>query len=66
MRLKKTIPLGRFVAKIYKDTVWDEHRVKFFEDGKHVGEDADYHCPDYEDAENTANHILRRYNNASK
>ena len=48
-------------AKVYKDSDWGEYRVKFYKDGKHVGEDADYHTDDLDDAKSTADSQLSRY-----
>jgi hypothetical protein len=41
-------------AKVYKDSDWDEYRVKYFKNGKHIGEDSDYHTDDLDDAKSTA------------
>jgi hypothetical protein len=50
-------------AKVYKDAEWGEHRVKFYgPDGKHKGENSDYHTDDKEDAHDTAKAQLQRYN----
>lgn len=47
-------------AKVYKDTEWGEHRVKFYDkEGKHLP-DADYHTDDVEDAHGTAQAELKR------
>jgi hypothetical protein len=61
LRLKATInsDCGKHCAKIYKDHEWNEHRVKFFVNGKHH-EPADYHTDDYEDAHGTAKNELAR------
>jgi hypothetical protein len=40
-------------AKVYRDTDWNEYRVKFFECGIHQVE-ADYHTDDKDDALDTA------------
>lgn len=46
-------------AKVYKDSEWQEHRVKFFNSkGEHL-KDADYHTDDAEDAHDTAQHQLK-------
>jgi hypothetical protein len=45
---------GAKTAKVYKDHEWGEYRVKFYTDGKHEGEDADYHTDDKDDANDTA------------
>lgn len=58
---------GRHTAKVYKDSDWGEYRVKFYTDNKHVGEDADYHTDDMEDANDTAKSALNKmYSNESK
>lgn len=47
-------------AKVYKDTEWDEHRVKFYDpNGNHLSK-ADYHTDDKEDAHDTAKAELKR------
>lgn len=53
-------------AKVYKDADWNEYRVKFFKDGKHVGEDADYHSDDLDDAKSTADSSIEYMNNHMK
>jgi hypothetical protein len=45
---------GAKTAKVYKDHEWGEFRVKFYTDGKHEGEEADYHTDDRSDANDTA------------
>lgn len=55
----------KHTAKVYKDTDWGEYRVKFFKDGKHVGEDADYHTDDLDDAKDTAESQLTRYKSSA-
>lgn len=49
---------GDKVAKVYKDTEWGEHRVKFFLNGVHQHK-ADHHTDDPEDAHDTAKHWLK-------
>jgi hypothetical protein len=55
LRLKHTLKNNdkSLVAKIYRDSEWDEWRVKFYVDGKHktLG---DYHTDCVEDAKDTA------------
>lgn len=55
---------GKHHAKVYKDTEWGEHRVKFFIHGKHH-EPADYHTDDVEDAHQTARSELKRLDKLS-
>lgn len=50
---------GKHEAKVYKDTDWNEHRVKFFIHGKHH-EPGDYHTDDKQDAHITAQAELGR------
>jgi hypothetical protein len=50
---------GKHSAKIYKDSEWGEHVVKFHINGKHH-EPADYHTNDYHDAHGTAKLELSR------
>jgi hypothetical protein len=45
---------GAKTAKVYRDHEWGEFRVKFYTDGKHEGEEADYHTDDRGDANDTA------------
>lgn len=61
LRLKATIKseCGKHEAKIYKDSDYNEHRVKFFIHGKHH-EPADYFTDDYHDAHGTAHAELKR------
>lgn len=40
-------------AKVYRDSTWQEYRVKFFRDGTYR-EEADYHTDDLSDAQFTA------------
>lgn len=47
-------------AKVYKDTDWDEYRVKFFgSDGKHLAK-GDHHTDDLQDAHSTAKAELNK------
>jgi len=48
---------GKHEAKVYKDSEWGEHRVKFFINGKHH-EPSDYYTDDKHDAHHTAQHQL--------
>lgn len=56
---------GKHTAKVYKDTEWGEHRVRFFTDGKHHV-DADYHTEDKADADDTAKAEIKRMAKGSK
>ena len=58
MYITRTITIRNNTAKIYRDTEWEEFRVKFFRDNDYLGEDADYYCGDKEDAVQTAMHVL--------
>lgn len=66
LRLKGTHTEGDYSAKVYKDNDWNEHRVKFYHKGKHLGEGPDYHTDDPEDAHSTAKIQLKRYNTVEK
>jgi hypothetical protein len=61
LRLVKTHTGSKgYVAKVYKDKDWGEHRVKFYNaEGKHLP-DADYHTDDVSDAHDTAKHMVER------
>lgn len=48
---------GRRSAKVYRDTEWNEYRVKHYTDGNHHV-DGDYHTDDIDDAHRTAQHWL--------
>jgi hypothetical protein len=58
MRLIKTHKNKNKEAKVYKDTNFDEYRVRHFTDGKHH-EHADYHTNDLNDAHDTAKMHLK-------
>lgn len=45
-------------ARVYKNPEWDEHVVKFYEAEDYLTE-ADYHCPDFTDAVQTAIHFTK-------
>lgn len=47
---------GRSV-RVYKDSEYEEHRVKFYIHGDYQTE-GDYHCPDFQDAAQTAIHWI--------
>lgn len=49
---------GKKVAKVYRDSEWDEYHVKHYTDGKHHTK-ADYHTDDKEDAHGTAKHFVK-------
>jgi hypothetical protein len=48
-----SVPNSTMVAKVYRDSTWDEYRVVFYLDGKKV-EGADMHTSDNDDAMRTA------------
>jgi hypothetical protein len=62
MRLISTIHKASeaLTVKTYKDTNWNEYRVKTYIEGQHQI-DADYHTDDKEDALDTARAIVARY-----
>jgi hypothetical protein len=45
-------------ATVYRDAEFQEYRVKFYQDGKHL-EAADYHTDDKADAQSTARRVWR-------
>jgi len=49
---------GTKTAKVYKDSDWDEYRVKHFKNGKHLS-DGDYHTSDKDDAHGTAKQFIK-------
>lgn len=51
--------VGQYRARVYRDTEWDEFRVRFYCHAQHL-EDADYHTDDKRDAMNTAVAELER------
>lgn len=48
-------------AKVYRDVEWNEYRVKFYDTNGNHFPDADYHCPDLDDALGTARGQLQRF-----
>lgn len=62
MRLQKTYQnqAGTHQAKVYSNPEWGEHVVKFVENGVYNAK-ADYHTDDKQDAHDTAQYALRRY-----
>jgi len=59
MKLVKTHKNGNRAAKVYKDTEWDEFRVKHYINNKHQSK-ADYHTDDSDDAHSTAKHFISK------
>jgi hypothetical protein len=61
MRLISTIhkAAAEATAKVYRDTDWQEYRVKFYARGQHL-QNADYHTDDKQDAIDTAHGQLQR------
>lgn len=62
MRLISTIHKAseELTVKTYRDTDWNEYRVKTYIQGQHQ-QDADYHTDDKQDAIDTAHAIVARY-----
>lgn len=54
LHLVKTFIVRNHVAKVYRDTDWNEYRVKFVLNGTPLFPDADYHTDDRQDALETA------------
>jgi hypothetical protein len=65
MRLISTIHKASeaLTVKTYRDTDWNEYRVKTYIEGQHQ-QDADYHTDCKDDALDTARAIVARYTNA--
>jgi hypothetical protein len=59
MKLVKTHEGNGKTAKVYRDTDWDEFRVKHYTDGKYHDK-ADYHTDDVNDAHDTAQAWLKK------
>ena len=59
LRLINTVEDNNNTAKVYRDSDWNEYRVKFFTDGVHQV-DADYHTDDKQDAISTAESIVKQ------
>ena len=49
---------GNVTAKVYRDSEWNEFRVRFYFDGI-LNEDADYFTTDKEDAIESANFAVK-------
>lgn len=49
-------------ANVYRDSEWQEYRVKFYRNGVYQ-KDADYHCDDRLDADQTAVYWVNREEN---
>jgi hypothetical protein len=66
MRLISTIHKAAeaLTVKTYRDTEWNEYRVKTYIEGQHQI-DADYHTEDKQDALDTARAIVARYTAAA-
>lgn len=58
-RLVKTFTGGNRTAKVYYDPDWQEHCVRFFEDGKEQ-KNATYHTEDKQDALDTAKNFAEK------
>lgn len=56
---------GTRIAKVYRDTEWDEYRVKFFRNGKHE-QSADYFTDNLSDAQDTARFETQDASNYAK
>lgn len=61
MKLREHIIGLHKEAKIYRDSEWQEWRVKFYDSkGNYLGEDCDYHTDDKFDAQSTAKFEIDR------
>lgn len=52
MRIIHTQTAGSYTGKVFRDTEWNEYRVRFYKAGKHMVE-SDYHTDDKQDAIDT-------------
>jgi hypothetical protein len=53
---------GVHTAKVYRDPEYNEYQVHYFKNGKHMGEDPVSYHDDKDDAQNTAEHEVKRMN----
>lgn len=59
LKLLKTHEANNKTAKVYRDSDYNEHRVKFYRHGRYqMG--ADYHTDDVNDAHGTAKHFINK------
>lgn len=63
LKLRKTIQSGHFTAKVFADKDWNEYRVKFYKDDKHLGEECDAFADDEKEAISTAEAELQFMSN---
>jgi len=56
-RLIATFTESKRVAKVYRDSEWQEYRVTF----GWLSPDADYFTPDKDDALDTARHVVAQH-----
>ena len=59
LRLTFSVADSGYSAKVYRDTEWNEFRVRFFDTDGHLTE-SDYHTDDKSDALDTAATIVYR------
>lgn len=50
------------MARAFRDSEWQEYRVKFYRNGVYEGRESDYHTDNKEDAVSTAEHFVRSEN----
>lgn len=65
MRKITELSHGNFTAKIYRDSEYNEYRVKFFHAGSHLP-DGDYFTDDESDARGTAALCMQHMDDAAK
>ena len=59
MRLLNAYTNGKKEARVYRDNQWDDHIVKYYKNGKHLGNDSNsHHYDDVDDAHETAKHYV--------
>ena len=62
MRKITTLTDGKFEARVYRDSEWDEYITKYYQDGVYI--DGDSHTDDKQDALVTAKAVLAFFNRA--
>lgn len=60
LRLITTISFNANLAKIYKDTDWQEYRTKYYQNGNYLT-DCDSFADTKQEAIETANYLVNNY-----
>jgi hypothetical protein len=61
MRLIKCVEGAEYTAKVYRNYHWDEYVVKYYKNGKYMGEGPTYYTDAKDDALHTASYQVMRY-----